>query len=223
MNQDFRCGNSAALIGFLYQDCEPEERVQMAEHLAVCSDCAAELEALSATRQQLSSWTPPDTTLGFQLTSTESQVIAGPARWWSQPLPAWAQLAAAVVIFGTGLAIGMARSGSSPVAVAPAPTPAITAKVTDLEQRLQELAGRTAPQPVSHTLDENATNALMKQVEVILNRRDAQWRRDLYDTVSSLLTDQYYQQVNTDKRMREALNRDQFKVGLTTSTSRASD
>ncbi|HTM01944.1 MAG TPA: zf-HC2 domain-containing protein [Vicinamibacterales bacterium] len=41
-----------------------------------------------------------------------------PSRWWHQPLPAWAQLAAAVAIFASGLAIGAARNLSTPTASA---------------------------------------------------------------------------------------------------------
>ena len=38
----------------------------------------------------------------------------GGARWWQRPLPAWAQVAAAVAIFASGIALGAARTGAQP-------------------------------------------------------------------------------------------------------------
>ena len=106
MRDDIRCEDHAALVGFLYDDCEADERARIRAHLAVCAQCAEELESLSMTREQLSAWTPPDAQLGFRV----NPVGVSPARhaaWWSRPLPAWAQLAAAVVIFAAGSLAGL--------------------------------------------------------------------------------------------------------------------
>lgn len=110
MGVTFHCGDNAALVGYLYDDGDPGERAVIAAHLAVCSSCATEVAELSATRQQLSAWTPPETPLDFRLTSGAAPP---PARWWSNPLPAWAQLAAAAVIFAFGLALGTVVTRSS--------------------------------------------------------------------------------------------------------------
>jgi hypothetical protein len=119
MTQNYRCGDYAALMGYLYDDCEAGEREAIAAHLHDCRACADELKALAGTRRQLASWAPPDTSLGFQIPSgaDESRVIrlgSGGRRetraaWWREPLPAWAQLAAAMLIFAAGLSIGVAR------------------------------------------------------------------------------------------------------------------
>lgn len=113
MGDTFRCGDNAALVGYLYDEGEVGERAAIAAHLAICSKCATEVSDLSATRQQLSAWTPPETQLDFRLTSGTA---APPARWWSNPLPAWAQLAAAAAIFAFGLALGTAATSSSDLA-----------------------------------------------------------------------------------------------------------
>ena len=65
-----------------------------------------------ATRRHLEVWTPPDAELGFRM-----QVPSQEARlpWWRAPLPAWAQAAAALVIFGVGLSVGLVRG---PIATA---------------------------------------------------------------------------------------------------------
>jgi hypothetical protein len=54
--------------------------------------------------------------LGFQLTRTESEQpskVLRPATWWRRPLPAWAQAAAAVVIFAAGMSAGTFRSSGT--------------------------------------------------------------------------------------------------------------
>lgn len=168
MTETFRCGDNAALVGYLYDDCEPGERDAIAAHVLGCRTCAEELEALAGTREQLSAWTPPDALLGFRITrdrvgttaetgsSGSGLAVASP--WWQRPMPAWAQLAAALVIFASGLAVGGVRGS----AVSNATTPTREAQdatvvelqdaVASLEQRLAgvERAGqvRTAAQVV---------------------------------------------------------------------------
>ena len=130
MTQGF-CTDKAALVGFLYDDCEPGERDHIAAHVANCPDCTAELASLSATRSQLAAWVTPHPALGFQVDPAQLAeslkavpsltVIDGgkddadrsgraASPWWQQPLPAWAQAAAAVLIFAAGVGFG---SGSS--------------------------------------------------------------------------------------------------------------
>jgi len=163
------CGNHEALIGYLYDECEPAEREAVAAHLALCASCAEEIQALGDTRAHMVSWRPPALPLGFQITRTESDTpgkVLRPAAWWGRPLPAWAQAAAAVVIFAAGMSVNLERSGGgapAPVVAAPsaestpvAETPAaddITvtrAEFSRLEQRLRaiehadvQLASRT--------------------------------------------------------------------------------
>lgn len=134
------CGNQEALIGYVYDECEPAERESIAAHVAFCASCAAEIEALRDTRAHLGAWTPPALPLGFQLTRTDSEAPAGPVPpkprfgvvGWRQPLPAWAQVAAAVVIFAAGMSVNTIRpSGAAPApAVAQAP-PAVATPVAE--------------------------------------------------------------------------------------------
>ena len=65
MTETFQCGNNAALVGYLYDDCEAHERMAIAAHVTVCAACAAELAALRATREQLAAWSPPDASLSL--------------------------------------------------------------------------------------------------------------------------------------------------------------
>src|SRR5687767_450754 len=136
MTVEFKCGDPAGLAGYLYDECDAAERAAIEAHLAVCSSCVSELSSLGATRTALASWTPPDVKLGFRITSAEEassldrethrvlrpfdSAQGRPARWWQRPLPAWAQAAAAALIFAVGMGLGMRTvepaSGSAPAA-----------------------------------------------------------------------------------------------------------
>src|ERR1051325_705656 len=119
MNETFLCGDHEALVSYLYDECAPDERRAISGHVAICSDCAEELIALGATREQLAMWTPPDVQLGFRIVSDaprsasalrrDRSNVLRPPRWWRQPMPAWAQAAAAAVIFATGVTLGVMR------------------------------------------------------------------------------------------------------------------
>ena len=157
MGDNFYCGDNAALVGYLYDDCDARERAAIAAHLAICSTCAAEVAELSATRQQLSAWAPPETQLDFRLTSGAA---APPVRWWSNPLPAWAQLAAAVVIFAFGIALGTVLSHTAAGAALSSATgdPVISqAELTRLEQRMRDIESRAA---VPVALDDESRHEL---------------------------------------------------------------
>ena len=140
MNDMNLCGNHEVLIAYIYDECEPAERESIAAHVALCASCAEEIQALRDTRAHLGAWSPPALPLGFQLTRAESEAspkVLRPAAWWSRPLPAWAQVAAAVVIFAAGMSVNGARSSDEApaplVAQAPAPAPvAETNRVDDI-------------------------------------------------------------------------------------------
>ncbi|HVZ22690.1 MAG TPA: zf-HC2 domain-containing protein, partial [Vicinamibacterales bacterium] len=114
MSETYRCGDYEALVEYLYDECEPGTRAAVAAHVASCDSCAEELEALGGTRRTLAAWTPPDVRLGFQVTPRAADGadargsggarVLRPAWWWQRPLPAWAQMAAAIAIFASGLA-----------------------------------------------------------------------------------------------------------------------
>ena len=122
MNEHFMentsgCDEGASLVAYLYDECEPGEREAVAAHLATCLACTAELQALSDTRRMLPAWAPPEATLGLQMTAKDdapAATVLRPARWWQRPLPAWAQAAAAVLIFVAGLSAGRARDTAAP-------------------------------------------------------------------------------------------------------------
>ena len=152
MSHIFQCGENTGLVSYLYDECDPAERAAIDSHVAVCGACAAELAALESARLELASWTPPEAELRFQIARPHRSAGLGPdagarpASWFSRPLPAWAQAAAACLILAAGLWLGVVRgsmTGGSPSLAATGPAPAATpaaassVELAALERRLR--------------------------------------------------------------------------------------
>lgn len=126
MTERFQCGDNAALVSYLYDECDPADREAIAAHTSVCVACAAELSALQSARGHLASWVPPVAELGFRVVGARESAVPPrsfpvgelqrerpktpltSAAWWRRP-PAWAQAAAACLLFAGGLWLGVAR------------------------------------------------------------------------------------------------------------------
>jgi hypothetical protein len=180
MIETFECGDTSALVAYLYEECEPEVRQVIAGHLVRCDLCSNEIDSLGWTRHNLQVWTPPAPELGFQIPVPAPQVP-----WWRAPLPAWAQAAAALLIFGVGLSLGLARiATNAPQASSreqPAAVPANVAtrsELSQLEERLKtELAQmRTAaPAPVRQVA---TSEEILKKVEALVAQSEERQRRE---------------------------------------------
>jgi hypothetical protein len=95
------CDDKERLMTFLYGECDRAERDLVERHLAACPRCNAEVEGLRGVRSMLERWREPEQALGFRLVRDEP-----PRRrsFWPR-VPAWAQLAAAVLVLSVGAAI----------------------------------------------------------------------------------------------------------------------
>ena len=207
MSETFQCGDNTALVGYLYDECEPMERREIEAHLAVCGACAAELAALSATRLQLSSWTPPEAHLGFRVVSDAAPSnVLRPARWWTRPMPAWAQAAAAVVLFGAGLWLGVIQGRDvqpAPATVASsAPTAAATtvsaADLAALERRLRgemvqlraAAATTAAPAQASNAPAQSAVEGqVLARVRALIDESEQRQQRELAVRMTQIMRD----------------------------------
>jgi anti-sigma factor RsiW len=209
MNEIFQCGDNAALVGYLYDECETDERAAITAHLRVCAACAAELAALGSTRVQLAAWSPPEMKLGFVITQrpTAAPLNIKPktntrwaARWFALPLPAWSQVAAAAVVFAVGLLLGVAR-GTSTVG-APAQVAAVgaqrgsaavsPAELTALERRLRdEIATiRVANQGASESSPSSGSEAqLMTRVRALIQESEQRQQRELAFRTAQIVND----------------------------------
>ncbi len=96
----------AAIVAFLYDDADgsPAARARFETHLQNCAQCHADVAALRGVRAQLARWSPPEPT--FTMTNPQSNpqsAIRNP-QWW-QEIPAWAQVAAALLFLGVSAGI----------------------------------------------------------------------------------------------------------------------
>lgn len=157
MTVRFQCGDGAALVGYAYDDGHPQELAAIAAHVGTCVACADEVKAIQTTREELRTWAPPEALLGFHIATVPSaaDVVPQGRQWWRQPLPAWAQVAAAVALFATGVGLGAMRAGSagtsSTTPAAGSAAGAVSARdLAALEARLRvELDGLRETAPVS--------------------------------------------------------------------------
>jgi hypothetical protein len=99
---DMLCGyanRDETIVAFLYDELEPDQRRGFNAHLLTCTVCRDEVAGLRAVRTQLARWEPP------ALTSLQSAVpgTSGPV-WW-HAVPAWAQVAAALLFLGVSAGI----------------------------------------------------------------------------------------------------------------------
>ena len=189
--QEFQCGDVEALVTFLYGECNAQERGAIEAHLLACASCADEVETLRGTRTLLGAWNPPAADLGFQITRVHDAQpddvsparVLRPARWWSRPLPAWAQVAAAAAIFVAGVGIGASHRGPEtqpsaavqsalvqrPIAAASSAAPTVSpADLERVEARLRgeiaQLRTVSAVAPVPRT----NTDEVMRQVKAMI-------------------------------------------------------
>src|SRR4051812_2159885 len=90
-----------ALVAFLYQDGDASEfeRARFATHVPTCARCQADVAALRGVRAQLAHWAPPEINLQPKLQSAVSNLP-----WW-RSVPAWAQVAAALLFLGVSAGI----------------------------------------------------------------------------------------------------------------------
>ena len=142
-----------ALIAYVYDDIDAVERARFDAHLAACPRCHEEVRALAGVRRQLAQWEPDVIPVGRQ-----APVVGPPGQPWWREIPAWAQVAAALLFLGVSASIANLevrydRSGLSvrtgwlahaqTAAVAPAGSPAPQspgpwrADLTALEQQLR--------------------------------------------------------------------------------------
>ena len=194
MSEIFTCGDRGALVSYLYDECAPHERRAISAHVAICRACSEELTALGATREQLAMWTPPDAQLGFRIVSdTPPSHVLRPARWWKKPMPAWAQAAAAMLMFATGVTLGALRGATAPAqsntATAAAGSTAVThADLAALEQRLRSdmSQARATSQTVAAT---PADARILERVRAMIDESELRQRRELALRTTEMVRD----------------------------------
>jgi len=84
------------LVAYLYDEIDSAERAAFEAHVRTCARCRTELAALGGVRQQLARWNPPEPNL--------TVAVRNDIRWW-RAVPAWAQVAAALLFLGVSAGV----------------------------------------------------------------------------------------------------------------------
>ena len=204
MSTKFACDDKETLIAFVYDEVDADRRREVVAHMRACAACADEIEALRGVRRDLSAWQPPETALNFEIVQRPATVLR-PSRWWTPSASRWAQAAAAVLLFATGVGLanlqvrytdqGLTISTGWHAASAPASAPAsavaqppaqdwrpaLSALETDLRRELQALRNQPAAAPLRAAAASNDVdaNALLRRVQALVNDSEKRQREEL--------------------------------------------
>lgn len=118
------CEQRDRLIGYLYDECDAEERQLIDRHLETCHTCRDEIGGLRQVREDLLGWDVPARESVWQPFAPPR-----PAPWWRE-VPTWALAAAASVTFLAGAAGGAATYAFLPKT----PAPVLVAERTEPRQ-----------------------------------------------------------------------------------------
>jgi anti-sigma factor RsiW len=204
-------GRDDLLISYVYDELEPAQRQAFSTHLMGCGRCTRELAALRGVRSTLSTWAPPEPARAFasderRATSPERRAT----RSWHD-VPAWAQVAAAMLVLGVSAAIANVevrhdnsgwtlRTGWSAPASAAKPS-AVTVSTTAstaapwrgdlaaLEQQLRmEMREATAARavPASSSMSDAE---LQRRVRSIIGESERRQERELALRVAEVVRD----------------------------------
>jgi hypothetical protein len=94
------------IVAYLYEDIEPAARSAFESHIAGCAVCREEIAELRVMRTELARWAPPGPARVFTFPASTAPRRS---RVWSAlaEIPAWAQVAAALLVLG--IAAGIAN------------------------------------------------------------------------------------------------------------------
>lgn len=202
MSETFRCDDKERLVAFLYGDLKAESAREVERHLRTCAECTAEVHALQGVRHELQSWVAPETDLGFAVVQagiqTPAPVLTSPRWAVGRDLPAWAQVAAALLVLGVSAAVANLQVRSTPdgvvvttgwmapaaPAVAPAPTaagdPEWRQQLAALEQTLRaEMAAQPRTAATAVPAGDAAADAVLRRVQALIEASEERQRQEL--------------------------------------------
>ncbi|HZT77790.1 MAG TPA: zf-HC2 domain-containing protein [Vicinamibacterales bacterium] len=199
------------LIAYLYDDIDASERAAFDGHLSECARCRRDLASLGGVRRRLASWEPPQVSSLKAHLSPSGVQPAAIDRWYRQ-IPAWAQVAAALLFLGVSAAIAnldvrydasglTIRTGwSRPASTVAATTPPAAINqmhpvslvnrddLAALEQRLRgEIKTAAAAQPVRTPSAVDADT--IRRVRALIDDSEKREERELALRVAQVLRD----------------------------------
>jgi putative zinc finger protein len=210
-------GRDDVLVAYLYDEIEPAERLAFSAHLAACGRCRSELTELRGVRSTLSAWTPPEPArvgLGREASSADPRAAGlaprAAGQWW-RDIPAWAQVAAALLVLGVSAAIAnvqvrrdnagwTVRTGWSGAAsasnvstqpvVVPVSSAPWRADLAALEQQLRaEIHAAPLPSRAVPAASATSDAEWQRRVRSILDESERRQERELALRVAEVLKD----------------------------------
>src|SRR5262245_34177640 len=108
---DILCGYTAdrdeTLVAYLYGEIDPAQRAAFEAHIATCDRCRHELVEMQGLRNQLQDWKVPETRpIGRDRHSRTMEAASSRSAWkLLRDVPAWAQVAAALLVLAVSAGI----------------------------------------------------------------------------------------------------------------------
>ena len=217
----YRGNRDEMIVAYLYDAIESGDRADFEAHIAGCIACRLELSELGAVRAQLAAWAPPEPAAGWVASRGAYGGTQKIGRGWTArigEMPAWAQVAAAMVLLGvaagaanldvsydqSGLAVrtGWMRSGatSQPISVqAGRETPVAAALESapwraDLAALERQLRGDLqSSRPASQT--DAAETSIMRRVRALIDESEKRQQRELALSVAEVASETRMQRV----------------------------
>jgi len=238
-----------ALVTFLYDDdtWSAGDRAAFGAHLPTCAACRDELAAMRDVRGELGRWNPPDPNFAITF-STAPRAQSGTRQsaisnqhWWNA-VPAWAQVAAALLVLGVsarianldirydsqGLSVrtgwSQPRNAGAATTTAPAGAPlAVTgdapwkADLTALEQQLtaemRTTRATAAPSPPPGAT-RPADADLIRRVRAIVDESEKRQQRELALRVAEVWRDVNVQRQADLAKVNRALGAVENNLGV---------
>ena len=213
------------LVSYAYDELDAFEKKAFALHLASCDVCRSEATGFVEVRDQLATWSPPE----LVGSTIKPHQAAAPSRRWTE-LPAWMQVAAAVLVLGVsagaanlridvgsqGMSVRTGWMDTAPKA-APNAAPVTQAELALVRQEFRgalESVGRQAPVLVAptHTPDDEAVRHAKVMITESEKRQQAELALRLADLKQEFAFqrradyDRFMQQINYIDRSAVALN-----------------
>jgi hypothetical protein len=171
-----------SIVAYVYDELGASERDLFARHLRGCVECRDEVAQFAGIRRQLAAWTPPALESLVANSSRAASVAAPNARstpdarasaWWA--VPAWAQVAAAMLCLGIGTGVGAGLADL---------------RITYGTQGLTIATGRSmAREAALASADQAAADGMMRRVRTLLHDSEQRQQRELALRVAEVARD----------------------------------
>lgn len=235
----YRGHRDEAIVEYLYGSEDGASRAEFEAHLERCAFCRAEVDGLSGVRQTLAEWVPPEPLRaldGARRANAAAVPKARAARDW-RDVPAWAQVAAAMLCLGIGLGAAnlRIRSGADGFSVTTgwlAEAPAVatgTAPVTpsnsaavpqDVLAAVQQQVRTEIQQAVAAAVaakpgppgPADANDALVRQVRSLIAQSERRQQNELALRIGDVLND-------VQSQRRADLSKIDRSIGLVQNTT----